>query len=617
MAFDYHTENGKTLSKSQEDLLEKIETLPFPFDGLSDLSELRRRTSLSVVISDRMSLIRILNNSIRSIKTKIDEYKVSGVIRNRNVETEMDNRLRWAKKQLEIAENPQIGEMPLLGLYTRKLLWFDNSAPVVYLFADNIKDYAASIPKEISEDKEMSEDNVFGFVFVHEMMHAYYDAFNSIGFPAKEPIEEAFAEFGMLSFLYKSYGSLDLLFNLARFNVYSKIENGQYEYGFGLWLFELSGRDGTDMIQKYRDISNWLDYSVIYKDFKEEGFGNYFIDIAHYEDHLDDDDNNFVEKCFKDVQDILNYTWQQPSITVQPRVSVCRASSITSPANPSGRKYPISLVYCSPAQTEGLVCLIRDKAIETILAAIIRVLKNEGFESGLSLYGRHVKYSGKELFYHTISSQRRTVHSIVVPESICVSGTTVLPMFMGLGLNSSFGGVLRLLSELIGDSFALVREAEGYGLYGPPLNDDYKNILAPKPKLSRKHRFDVIVRETSEVLGHDVGVFRVPLLVVKHFCESNNSITWRDLQIAFDRVECHLPKYLDWITPKPIVEAFYSTFTPVGGETIRLFHDDPIHLASGETVLVLSRFMSDYQFDFNSFLKVADSLGYDIKEESN
>lgn len=608
MAFMYYSENGKTFTKSQEEILEEIENLQFPYGGIDHLKDLRKRTGVSVVISDRMSLIRILGCSISSIKAKIEEYKTSRVILNGNVEGEIYNRLRWAERQLKNAEHPSAVEMPLLGLYTRKLLWFDNSAPVVYLFADNIKDYA------VNHRGEMDEDNVFAFVFVHEMMHAYYDAFNSIGFPAKEPIEEAFAEFGMLSFLYKLYGSRPSLFDQARFNVCSKIEYGLYEYGFGLELFELNERDGTNMIQKYRDKSNWIDYSVINKEFNAKGLGDYFFDIVRYKDHLEDDDNVFVEKCFKDVLDILNYPWQQPSITVQPRVSVCRASSITSPENHSRRETSASLVYCSPAQIEGLVCLIRDKEIKTILAAIIRVLKNEGFESGLSLYGRHVKYLGKELFYHTTSPQRRTVHSIVVPESICVSGTIVLPMFIGRVLNSSFGGVLRLLSDLVGDSFALVQDAEGYGLYGPPLNDDYKNILAPKPKLSRKHRFDVIVRETAEVLGHDVGVFRVPLLVVKHFCESNNNITWRDLQIAFDRVECHLPKYLDWITPKAIVEAFYSTFTPPGKKPIPLFHDDSIHLASGETVLVLSLFMSDYQFDFSSFMKVADGLGYDIQE---
>ena len=605
MAFQYHSENGKTLTRSQEELLETIENLPFSFDGLSTFCELRRRTGVTVVISDRMSLKWILMDCIRSIKTKIEGYKTSGIIRNGNVEGEIYERLRWAERQLGKAEQPQAGDTPLLGLYSRKLLWFDNSAPVVYLFADNIRDYAVQHP-------EMDEDNVFAFVFVHEMMHAYYDAFNSVGFPAKEPIEEAFAEFGMLSFIYKSFGSHHDLFFQARSNVCSKIENGPQEYGFGLDLFDLSGGAGTDMIQKYKDISNWIDYSVISKEFRAKGLGNYFWDIADYKNHIGDDD--FVEKCFKDIQDILNFPWQMPPIIVQPRVSTCRTSSLSSPSDQSKRMPPISLIYCSPTQTDGLVCLIRDKDIANVLAAVIRVLKHEGFEASLSFHGIQVHYSGKVLFNYATSSQTRYVSRFVVPESICVSGTTVFPMFHRWSLTKTFSSVIHLLSELVGESFVLVGESGGYGLYGPPLNDEYKSILAPEPIQYGKHRYDVIVRATSELLGQNVGKYKVPLLVVKHFCESNKDITWKDLQIAFDPVECHMSKYLDWITPKPIVEAYYSSFPPPGGNPIRLFHDDPIHLASGETILVVSRFMSDYQFDFSSFLKVADNLGYEIRE---
>ena len=109
----------------------------------------------------------------------------------------------------------------------------------------------------------------------------------------------------------------------------------------------------------------------------------------------------------------------------------------------------------------------------------------------------------------------------------------------------------------------------------------------------------------SQGAGQNVEIQMVPLLVVKHFCESNKDITWKDLQIAFDTVECHMPKYLDWITPKPIVEAYYSSFPPPGGKPIRRFHDDPIHLASGETILVVSRLMFYSRFDFSSFLKVS------------
>ena len=201
MAFQYKAENGVVLTTSQESLLESIENYQFPFDGISKLKDLRQRSGVSVFISDRKSLIRILKDSVRVIERKIDEFKESRLKSNPNVEGEIYDQKRWAEKQLRIAENPQLGETPLLGLYTRKLLWFDDSAPVVYLFADNIRDYA--------KRKSVNEDNVFAYVFVHEMMHAYYDAFNSDGFPCKERIEEAFAEFGMLSFL-QSFGQLTL-----------------------------------------------------------------------------------------------------------------------------------------------------------------------------------------------------------------------------------------------------------------------------------------------------------------------------------------------------------------------------------------------------------------------
>ena len=201
------------------------------------------------------------------------------------------------------------------------------------------------------------------------------------------------------------------------------------------------------------------------------------------------------------------------------------------------------------------------------------------------------------------------VNEDISDKSCCLDAETILKFLREQ--DSS----LKLLVNCDGESFVLVSESGGYGLYGPPLNDEYKSILAPEPKQYEKHRYDVIVRATSELLGQNVEIQMVPLLVVKHFCESNKDITWKDLQIAFDTVECHMPKYLDWITPKPIVEAYYSSFPPPGGNPIRLFHDDPIHLASGETILVVSRFMFNNLFDFSSFLKVADNLGYEIREQ--
>ena len=75
MAFIYRTENGGALTPSQEKLLENIETLPSPYDGISMLADLRRRTGLSVVVSDRGSLIKRLKEDIDTISKQIDAYQ--------------------------------------------------------------------------------------------------------------------------------------------------------------------------------------------------------------------------------------------------------------------------------------------------------------------------------------------------------------------------------------------------------------------------------------------------------------------------------------------------------------------------------------------------------------
>ena len=252
MAFQYHSENGKTLTRSQEELLETIENLPVPFDGLSTLSELRRRTGVTVVISDRMSLKRILKDCIHSIKTKIEEYKTSGIIWNGNVEGEINDRLSWAERQLGKAEQPQAGDTPILGLYSRKLLWFDNSAPVVYLFADNIRDYAVQHP-------EMDEDNVFAFVFVHEMMHALMDInilapyhnsnINSIPEWFRVLREESLAEAGSLTMMDRVWSKKDI-------NYLKKLMSHPtrpFQYRLGSSYFKA----GNDVV--WRAIENWVE----------------------------------------------------------------------------------------------------------------------------------------------------------------------------------------------------------------------------------------------------------------------------------------------------------------------------------------------------------------------
>lgn len=240
MAFIYRPENGVTLSPSQAEFLESIENKPSPFQGLTSLKDLRSLTGLSVVVTDRERLREILFNAKEATYSKIaEDHRASNL-----AEKDIHDRQIWIEEHL----NPEKSRF-ILGLYSRKLFWFDGDAPKVYLFADNIEACASK--------KGYSEEHVFGFVFIHEMMHAYYDAFNSAGFPAKEPLEEAFAEYGMLTFINKTIGP-GVFLEEAKASVFSKIDYGPREYGFGYELFADTSGGAPEMIERYRLVSNWI-----------------------------------------------------------------------------------------------------------------------------------------------------------------------------------------------------------------------------------------------------------------------------------------------------------------------------------------------------------------------
>ena len=616
--FVYRTENNVFLTPSQENILNVIEGFtPFPFAELNSFRELRQRTGLSVIISDRNGLCKVLEDCIKRIDEVIADYKKSGAWHNsvfsNNLEKELYERLEWAKGQLVIAKNPQSELVPLLGLYSRKLLWFDSENPTVFLFADNINDYA--------ERKTVPSEHVFGFVFVHEMMHAYYDAFNSFGFPAKERLEEAFAEFGMLTFIERSFGVQSQLYNDAQVNVEDKIKNGPREYGFGLDLYRISSGNRTDMIDCYKDISNWIDNSIIYNDFQNKGLGNYFESIADY--CKCPNENNRIQS-FNDVQAILNYQWPIP--TLRPQPSVC-TTTVFKPApirpNPIFLLHHFPLTVCRPMQEVKQYTIIRNTNIYCFTAVLIRLLKLVGFESKLSFDSerKNIVYSGERLFYYSQTPPAQSLRKftrveVVMNESLCVSGITVYPRTRLYTRLCS--RLVCILSDIVGTEFYFISgpSEKDYALYGPELCDEYKDILAQMQKEKRydKCSYEIRYRTTSEVLGKSISMYEVPLIVLKHFCETNKDITWEDLQRIFcdvDSSECHIMgPFCDWITPKNIVDAVSAFYK----QRLISFHQTPVTLGSGDILLVTNRwaFMPDA---FLNFLKEADYLGYDIREE--
>lgn len=379
MAFQY---NGVKLSQSQEEFLESIENKPSPFQGINSLKELRSLTGLSVVVTDRQRLRGILANAKSDTECEIEKDNRMLNLAKKDI----DDRFIWIEEHL----NPEKSRL-ILGLYSRKLFWFDGDEPKVYLFADNIEAYASK--------EGYSEEHVFGFVFIHEMMHAYYDAFNSAGFPAKEPLEEAFAEYGMLTFINKTIGP-GVFLEEAKASVFSKIEDGPREYGFGFELF--AGTSGGDpkMISDYRKISNWIDYPTVRRFPKD-----YFDCIAKYEKNPDD---NHASDCIEGVKYILNHKWHEPDRMSRiqpgigkkaPAVSLSGTSSAVSPTGLTGSKksVPRSRHYFDIQERKTATYIARHEIMNRCPLVVVNHFcdRNYGITyDGLDLiFNRNVKMS--------------------------------------------------------------------------------------------------------------------------------------------------------------------------------------------------------------------------------
>lgn len=307
MAFEYRSEHSNSLTQSQEDLLETIENLPFPFGGISKLKDLRTRIKLDVYITDRKEMLDAWKHYIEHFYDPQNAFRKEEHFKACNDhQGEIGFRRDFAKNQIRELTNPRDGYLPLLGLYSRTFNWWTKKQiPKVALIKDSIADY--------SSRSKADEDNVFGFVFIQEMMHAYFDAFNSEGYPSMEPLEEAFAEFAMLSFVSKSPSIRSKLFIDAKDYVISRIGKEPRGYGFGFELFERAGVDTEWMIQRYREISNWtVPLDIKYK------YGNKYLDSQrnYCLDYSEENADNYFEY----VMGVLKIDWKRPIDPIQPAI---------------------------------------------------------------------------------------------------------------------------------------------------------------------------------------------------------------------------------------------------------------------------------------------------------
>lgn len=611
MTFKY-TQQNATLTPSQEALLDQLENAPCPFNDIDNLKDLRGISGVSVVVADKVFLVKLLDDCIAKIKEQISKY-LNDTHRSeifRQIERDIYDRRNWAEQQKQKAS--------LLGLYSRKLLWFDNSSPTVFLFADNINNYAASIGK--------NADNVFGYVFIHEMMHAYYDSLNSAGFPSWEKLEEPFAEFGMLTFIKESKLPNDLLMD-AIGHVQSKIKSGPREYGFGLELFNREGKSNLGMIKTYREISNWIDADIILTWKKPR---KYFSDMLDYIDDPNDDNAN---NCYDGVKEILDYPWKEPHLIIKPGIRGRRSTS-GAVTGPKHRSFPVFphlyrdnnwAVTASKVDWHFQYPLIQSNDLVQLFVEVLKVMKHEGLESCLSITDSKLYFIGR---FFSDCAPSKDIPYYIIPESLNVKGTAVFPAFRTrlLGGTAGYvGNILYALGILLDGTFTLVHEGPNFVLYGPGHLGDLFSIKT-KPTSSaatlpavaggKGKVLQIIDKSSSKVLGTETGMPKTVLFIVKDYCSKHPGITLADLQIKFRSVPNHSTSRMNIIESAGNVSTYIATHPPKPGEKRkrRFFEDSPITLTNGDVIMVSNQWAdSPKKANFDAFKKVAEDLGYIIK----
>ena len=304
------TASARSLTQAEELSLDLVDSGALPFNRFSSLSDLRSQRTIKICLDTRASIIKTLADMLTEVKARIDSLNKK--IKNHEPFTEEEEFLHRTEAFYIQAQTIQetinrangTSSNPLLGLYSGKVSW-NADDPVVYLFLDNIDDYAQTLGTDSA--------SIIAFVYVHEMMHAYFDSVNNQGFPPKEPLEEAFAEYGMLYYLSTLPAqSASYIFQKAVENVKEKQDKGPHEYGFGFELFT-RGRIAASLatlIERYALISNWIDPLQCHE----------YYDYTFHVKNLDISNSTAyhqnAQRCYDDVIAILNYPWAQPTISV-------------------------------------------------------------------------------------------------------------------------------------------------------------------------------------------------------------------------------------------------------------------------------------------------------------
>lgn len=283
--FKFSSNNGLVLTQNQARLLEEIESIQYSFGqsfrpSFSSIWDLRDYVGYDVVLSDIGTFMISLEEEIQI-----------------TVDEDARKKLESQKERINREDHAV-----LLGLFTR----YDvvRQIPIIYLFPENIERLANSYPESYTVD------NILAFVYIHEVMHAFFSSRNQYGFYEIPELEEAFAECAMLRFISKCGCLFETLYHEAEYNVKQK-QNYKltYHYGFGYELYIKSVDEGvTDLlIDNYRNISNRIQ--------KNPTIASYifYISIRDY------------SECYKLIKDIFSTPY--PALN-RPQNIVCGSNMV-------------------------------------------------------------------------------------------------------------------------------------------------------------------------------------------------------------------------------------------------------------------------------------------------
>ncbi len=230
----FHVQQGKVYTKLDLSLLDEINQ--FPWQALSTASNNQYyclgdlAKTLDVELDDNntptsTTIEKVAKSELEKIRRKLNEY--------------YDLRIPYT----EDGDTYIITHsFPILGEYIRTGL---NKRPKVILYTKAIKEEAAKTPHR-------SLINLFQLVYVHEMMHAFYDYDHSLPNKYISYIEEPLTEYAMLRFM-TDYQSGKLTDYAISFVNKKQKSPAICFYGFGAYLYDHFNTLRIDGMSLYRN----------------------------------------------------------------------------------------------------------------------------------------------------------------------------------------------------------------------------------------------------------------------------------------------------------------------------------------------------------------------------